>query len=178
MRPRRTWGHSTNLGSRRPTLGTRDQLAIKSRLKRRKIHFATGRVRLYTLRREDLEATMRSNDAVFVISVAARLAGMHANTLRKYEREQLLSPARTDSNLRLYSSDDIATLRQIQTLSEERGANVAGIRLAPGVAEEVRRLRRDVADDHAIGSALPEQQRALVARLDRVLEKLGFHTNR
>ena len=51
---------------------------------------------------------MRSNDAVFVISVAARLAGMHANTLRKYEREQLLSPARTDGNLRLYSSDDMA----------------------------------------------------------------------
>jgi MerR family transcriptional regulator/heat shock protein HspR len=124
-----------------------------------------------------LEAAMRSNDAVFVISVAARLAGMHANTLRKYEREQLLSPARTDGNLRLYSSEDMARLRQIKTLSEERGVNVAGIRLALGVAEEVRRLQRDVAEDQAIGSALPEQQRALLARLDRVLEKLGFHTS-
>jgi len=120
---------------------------------------------------------MRSTDAVFVISVAARLAGMHANTLRKYEREQLLSPARTDGNLRLYSNEDMARLQQIKTLSEERGVNVAGIRLALGVAEEVRRLRRDVADDQAIAGALPEQQRALVARLDRVLELLGFHTN-
>ena len=120
---------------------------------------------------------MRPNDAVFVISVAARLAGMHANTLRKYEREQLLSPARTDGNLRLYSSDDMARLRQIKTLSEERGVNVAGIRLALGVAEEVRRLRHEVADDQVIASALPEHQRALVARLDRVLEQLGFHTN-
>lgn len=116
---------------------------------------------------------MRSNDAVFVISVAARLAGMHANTLRKYEREQLLRPARTEGNLRLYSSEDMARLRLIKELSEERGVNVAGIRLALGVAEEVRQLRQEVAED----AALPrDYQRKLVARLERVLGKLGFRT--
>src|SRR5438876_628633 len=90
--------------------------------------------------------------------ITTRRPRMHANTLRKYEREQLLSPARTDGNLRLYSNEDMARLQQIKTLSEERGVNVAGIRLALGVAEEVRKLRRDVADDQAIGTTLPEQQ--------------------
>jgi MerR family transcriptional regulator/heat shock protein HspR len=120
---------------------------------------------------------VRRDDAVFVISVAARLAGMHANTLRKYERERLLSPARTDGNLRLYSNEDMARLQQIKTLSEEHGINVAGIRLALSAAEELLRLRRDVSDDPAFGDALPDRQRTLVARIDRVLEQLGFLAN-
>jgi MerR family transcriptional regulator/heat shock protein HspR len=109
---------------------------------------------------------LRADDAVFVISVAARLVGMHANTLRKYESEHLLRPARTDGNLRLYSNEDIARLRQIKALSEEHGINVAGIRLALAVAEEIRQLRADVARE--------EQPRAkdVVSRLDRILKKL------
>ena len=117
---------------------------------------------------------MRNDDAVFVISVAARLAGMHANTLRKYEREELLRPARTQGNLRLYSSEDMARLRQIKTLSEDLGINVAGIKLALTVAEEVRKMRREVADDANLAKAQPDYQRRLVTRLDRVLDQLGF----
>jgi MerR family transcriptional regulator/heat shock protein HspR len=117
---------------------------------------------------------MRADDAVFVISVAARLAGMHANTLRKYERANLLQPARTGGNLRLYSSEDMARLRQIKTLSEERGVNVAGIRLALSAAEEIRRLQRDLEDDDALTSSA-ESRRRVRARLDRVLDQLGFH---
>ncbi len=115
---------------------------------------------------------MEQNDAVFVISVAARLVGMHANTLRKYESERLLRPARTDGNLRMYSSEDIARLRQIKTLSEEQGVNVAGIRLALTVAEEIRRLREDIAEDSVLRVKVPDHQRSLVARLDRVLDLL------
>lgn len=114
------------------------------------------------MRREYVRAT----DAVFVISVAARLVGMHANTLRKYENEHLLRPARTDGNLRLYSGDDIARLRQIKALSEEHGVNVAGIRLALTVAEDIRQLR----DEIARGGQTTAQ--SVVARLDRILEKL------
>lgn len=117
---------------------------------------------------------MRANDAVFVISVAARLVGMHANTLRKYENERLLRPARTDGNLRLYSAEDIARLRQIKTLSEDRGINVAGIRLALGVAEEIRQLREEIAEDSSLVRAAPDYQRQLVGRLDRVLDKLAL----
>lgn len=118
---------------------------------------------------------MRTNDAVFVISVAARLVGMHANTLRKYESERLLRPARTDGNLRLYSPEDIARLRQIKTLSEDRGINVAGIRLALNVAQEVRRLRQEVAEDQSLCREQPAYQWKLVARLDHVLELLGLN---
>ncbi|TAK22196.1 MAG: MerR family transcriptional regulator [Chloroflexota bacterium] len=115
---------------------------------------------------------MQRNDAVFVISVAARLVGMHANTLRKYENEALLRPARTSGNLRLYSNDDIARLRQIKILSEEHGVNVAGIRLALHVAQEVRRLRDDIVQDQALSQKVPEQQRNMTARLERILDQL------
>ena len=115
---------------------------------------------------------MEENDAVFVISVAARLVGMHANTLRKYENERLLRPARTDGNLRMYSSEDISRLRQIKTLSENQGINVAGIRLALTVAEEIRLLREDVAQDSVLRGQVPDHQRSLVARLNRVLDLL------
>ena len=115
---------------------------------------------------------MEENDAVFVISVAARLVGMHANTLRKYENERLLRPARTDGNLRMYSSEDISRLRQIKTLSEDQGINVAGMRLALTVAEEIRRLREDIAQDSVLRSQVPDYQRSLMARLNRVLDLL------
>jgi MerR family transcriptional regulator/heat shock protein HspR len=115
---------------------------------------------------------MRANDAVFVISVAARLVGMHANTLRKYEREQMLRPARTDGNLRLYSAEDISRLRQIKILSEQHGINVAGIRLALNVGEEVRQLREEIAASPALRQEVPEIQRRLLGRLDRMLGQL------
>ena len=117
---------------------------------------------------------MRTDDAVFVISVAARLVGMHANTLRKYENEELLRPARTNGNLRLYSSEDIARLQQIKTLSEERGINVAGIRLALRVAEELRQLREEIDGDKSLREEAPAYQRKLVKRLDLVLDQLGL----
>jgi MerR family transcriptional regulator/heat shock protein HspR len=115
---------------------------------------------------------MQASEAVFVISVAARLVGMHANTLRKYENEQLLRPARTDGNLRLYSPEDINRLRQIKTLSERHGINVAGIRLALQVGEEIRRLREEIAGSQELQQEKPSVQQKLVRRLDRVLGQL------
>jgi MerR family transcriptional regulator/heat shock protein HspR len=117
---------------------------------------------------------MQSTEAVFVISVAARLVGMHANTLRKYENEQLLSPARTNGNLRLYSTEDINRLRQIKTLSEQHGINVAGIRLALKVGEEIRRLREEIVGSDEVGAGL---KRKLIGRLDRVLDQLELTVN-
>ncbi|HZQ97366.1 MAG TPA: MerR family transcriptional regulator [Chloroflexota bacterium] len=117
---------------------------------------------------------MKSNDGVFVISVAARLVGMHANTLRKYEKEELLAPARTAGNLRLYSAEDINRLQQIRTLSEEHGINVAGIRLALRVGEEIRRLREEVAEWAGMDD---EVRRELIGRLDRVLDELELTVN-
>ena len=64
---------------------------------------------------------------VFVISVAAELAGMHAQTLRQYDRLGLVSPSRTRGGGRRYSARDIATLREVQRLSQEEGVSLAGI---------------------------------------------------
>jgi MerR family transcriptional regulator/heat shock protein HspR len=66
---------------------------------------------------------------VYVISVAATLVSAHPRTLRIYEDEGLLCPARTPSNIRLYSENDIRRLTWIRHLTRERGVNLAGIRI-------------------------------------------------
>jgi MerR family transcriptional regulator/heat shock protein HspR len=66
---------------------------------------------------------------VYVISVAANLAGVHPRTLRIYEEEGLLQPVRTPTNIRLYSDGDIARVRAIRYLTQRRGVNLAGVKI-------------------------------------------------
>lgn len=81
--------------------------------------------------------------AVYVISVAAQLAGVHPQTLRIYERRGLLSPARTAGGNRRYSDADISRLRRIAELAE-LGMNLEGIRHVMSLEAEVERLREEV----------------------------------
>lgn len=81
--------------------------------------------------------------AVYVISVAAELAGMHPQTLRIYERRGLLTPARTTGGNRRYSDADIARLRRIAELAST-GMNLEGIRHVMSLEAEVVRLRAEV----------------------------------
>jgi len=83
--------------------------------------------------------------AVFVISVAAELAGVHPQTLRVYERKGLVRPKRTTSNSRRYSERDIQRLREIQELTG-KGVNLAGVRRVMELAAEVERLQERVAE--------------------------------
>jgi MerR family transcriptional regulator/heat shock protein HspR len=83
-----------------------------------------------------------SDRAVYVISVAAELAGVHPQTLRMYERRGLLRPSRTAGNSRRYSAADIARLRAIQRLTQELGINLAGVQMIMDMEEEVEELRR------------------------------------
>ena len=69
------------------------------------------------------------NRPVYVISIAAGLAGCHPRTLRIYEEEGLLEPVRTESNIRLYSDDDLHRVRVIRYLTRVRGVNLAGVKL-------------------------------------------------
>ena len=69
-------------------------------------------------------------EPVYTIAVAARLTSMHPQTLRKYERAGLLTPARSAGDQRFYSGADVARLRRIQYLVDTRGLNVAGVELA------------------------------------------------
>ncbi len=70
-----------------------------------------------------------SDEPCYVISVAARMVRVHSQTLRYYEREGLLEPARSRGNIRLYSQRDIETLVRIKTLTEELGLNLAGVQV-------------------------------------------------
>ena len=83
------------------------------------------------------------NAAVFVISVAAELAGMHPQTLRQYDRLGLVSPTRTAGRSRRYSMRDVVQLREISQLSSE-GVSLEGIRRVLGLEDEVSMLRRRV----------------------------------
>lgn len=81
---------------------------------------------------------------VFVISVAAELAGMHAQTLRTYDRIGLVQPVRTSGGGRRYSRRDISMLRKIQRLSQDDGVNLAGIKSIIELSEENDRLRAEL----------------------------------
>ena len=81
---------------------------------------------------------------VFAISAAAAMAGMHPQTLRQYDRLGLVSPGRTRGRGRRYSARDVATLREIQRLSQDEGVNLAGIKQILTLDAEVRALRRQV----------------------------------
>jgi MerR family transcriptional regulator/heat shock protein HspR len=76
---------------------------------------------------------------VYVISVAAAISGLHAQTLRQYDRLGLVSPGRTGAGQRLYSVRDIETLREVQRLSTE-GVNLEGIKRVLALEKEVERL--------------------------------------
>ncbi|MBK4139059.1 MerR family transcriptional regulator [Corynebacterium macginleyi] len=113
-----------------------------------------------------------SGTAVYVISVAAELSGMHAQTLRTYDRMGLVSPARTRGGGRRYSDRDIELLRKIQALSQDDGVNLAGIKSIielteerdqleaerDALAEEVRVLRDQLAAGQRVGVQNPHAQ--------------------
>lgn len=86
--------------------------------------------------------------AVYVISVAAELAGVHPQTLRIYERKGLVDPARTQGGSRRYSDADIAVLRRIQDLTTE-GLNLAGVQRVMALEEENLRLADELARTRA-----------------------------
>ena len=96
---------------------------------------------------------------VYVISVAAELAGVHPQTLRIYERRGLLEPARTRGGSRRYSQSDIERLQRIQELTEA-GLNLAGVKRVLALEEEVIRLRQELAQ-------VVNDSRAAVERIHR-----------
>lgn len=104
------------------------------------------------------DSDRQSGRAVYIISVAAELAGVHPQTLRIYERRGLLSPARTSGGSRRYSDRDIARLNLIQRLTQKHGLNLAGVKMIVEMENELERMR------------------ARVQRMDRELEKVRVRT--
>ncbi|MGV0643589.1 heat shock protein transcriptional repressor HspR [Mycolicibacterium sp. XJ879] len=91
-------------------------------------------------------AAKRSNDEArtFLISVAAELAGMHAQTLRTYDRLGLVRPQRTAGGGRRYSQHDVDLLREVQRLSQDEGVNLAGIKRIIQLTNQVEALQARV----------------------------------
>lgn len=116
--------------------------------------------------------------AVYVISVAAELAGVHPQTLRIYERKGLVAPARTGGGSRRYSEADIALLRRIQELTNE-GLNLAGVQRVIELEAEIARLRSEnemirAAANDAVAETHRQYRRDLVPlRQEVVLYKSG-----
>ncbi len=84
------------------------------------------------------------DDPCFVISIAARMVGLHAQTLRYYERVGLIWPSRSNGRQRLYSQADIERLRRIKTFTEDMGVNLAGAEVALKLMARIEELEQEV----------------------------------
>ena len=109
---------------------------------------------------------MADTRALYVISVAAELAGVHPQTLRIYERKGLIEPARTQGRSRRYSDRDIALLRRIQELTNE-GISLVGVQRILALEAELRASRQREAEQAARVDALEQEIRDRVAAVHR-----------
>src|SRR5438093_9260718 len=107
----------------------------------------------------------------FFISVAARMLGMHPQTLRKYERLGLIQPSRTIGSMRLYSRDELERLRVIKRLVDDGGINLAGVQRLLSIAEIVQRIRPLMRDESLTAR---DTKRRLAQELDELTRMLGF----
>ncbi len=107
--------------------------------------------------------------AVYIISVAAELAGVHPQTLRIYERKGLVDPARTGGGSRRYSDADIERLRKIQELTTE-GLNLAGVKRVLALEARVAELEAELAELRTSNALVPLRQDVVVYRPERSTE--------
>ena len=107
---------------------------------------------------------------LYFISVAARMLGMHPQTLRKYERLGLVQPTRTIGSMRLYSRDELERLRLIKRMVDDARINLAGVQKLLSIAEVVQRIRPLMRDD----ALSARDARRLTQELDELVRMLGF----
>lgn len=105
---------------------------------------------------------------VYMISIAAKLAKMHPQTLRIYERKRLLKPGRTPKSTRLYSERDIERLRHIQQLTREFGINLAGVRMIMELHEELEEIQETV---RQMEEHIKEKEQELVNEVEKVRQQ-------
>jgi MerR family transcriptional regulator/heat shock protein HspR len=111
------------------------------------------------------------DEDLYLISMAARLLGMHPQTLRKYERLGLIHPSRTIGSMRLYSRDELERLRVIKRLVDHGGINLAGVQRLLSIAKIVQRIRPLMRDEALSGR---ESRKRLTQELDELAKMLEF----
>jgi MerR family transcriptional regulator, heat shock protein HspR len=104
---------------------------------------------------------------VYMISVAAELAGMHPQTLRIYEARGLITPKRSSGNTRLYSQEDVDRLRRIQELTSEMGMNLAGVERVFALEQEMARMTERMARLQREAERMERQMRQEIERIQR-----------
>lgn len=104
---------------------------------------------------------------VYMISVAAELAGMHPQTLRIYETRGLITPKRSRGNTRLYSQDDVERLKRIQELTSEMGMNLAGVERVFELEQEMARMTERVQRLQREAERMQQEMRAEIERVRR-----------
>ena len=110
---------------------------------------------------------------LYIISVAARLADVHPQTLRLYERKGLLRPQRTPKNRRRYSDEDIEKLRRIQELTQTEGLNLSGVRMVLEMEGEMSTLRERVS---AMEAEVAEVHRRLMEQMGNLKRQVALST--
>jgi len=108
---------------------------------------------------------------LFFISMAARMLGMHPQTLRKYERLGLIQPTRTIGSMRVYSRDELERLKLIKRMVDDGGINLAGVQRLLDIAEVVQRLRPLMRDDSL---SARDTRRRVAQELEEISRMLGF----
>ena len=111
------------------------------------------------------------NRGVYMISVAAELAGMHPQTLRIYETRGLITPKRSPKNTRLYSQEDVDRLRRIQELTSELGMNLAGVERVFELEGEIERMRRRMRSLERQALRVEKELRAEIDRVRRSVKR-------
>ena len=128
----------------------------------------TSRIKAYTW----IGARFMAVDQdLYFISIAARMLGMHPQTLRKYERLGLIQPTRTIGSMRLYSREELERLKLIKRMVDDAGINLAGVQRLLSVAEVVQRLRPLMRDE---ALAVRDTRRRVAHELDELARMLGF----
>jgi MerR family transcriptional regulator, heat shock protein HspR len=107
------------------------------------------------------------DQGVYMISVAAELAGMHPQTLRIYEARGLITPKRSAGKTRLYSQEDVDRLRRIQELTSEMGMNLAGVEKVFELEEEIEKMRARMARLQAKSDELEQEMADELERVKR-----------
>jgi MerR family transcriptional regulator, heat shock protein HspR len=119
----------------------------------------------------NIDKERESTEAVYVISVAAHLVGMHPQTLRLYEREGLIEPRRTPKKSRRYSERDIERLREIQRLTQEAGINLAGVRMVIEMRERLAHLEELVGEMEGRQADMEKEMEVEIERIRRSLSR-------